>query len=294
MQTSLIFEFILLAAIWGSSFLFMKFGAGEFGPITTAFLRVTIGALFLFPLAYMRGQWQSTKGRLSLVLLVGILNSAIPFALFSYAVLHITTGLTSILNATVPLWGAVIAALWLKDRPDKLRVLGLIIGFVGVALLSWEKATFKQGGSGFAVLACLGASICYGIAASYTKRYLTGIAPLGLAAGSQVGATLGLLIPALIFSPHISGNGSLPSSQAWLSVLALGVVCTGIAYILYFRLIQKAGPPKALAVTFLIPVFGVVYGVLLLNEKLTGWMVICGAVIVLGTALSTGLIKKRV
>jgi drug/metabolite transporter (DMT)-like permease len=285
-------DFVLLAAIWGASFLFMRLGALEFGALPTAALRVGIGALFLLPLLLLRGLGPQLARHWKPVLLVGVLNSGIPFACYAYALLSITTGLSAILNATVPLFGAIVAWLWLKDRPNGSRVLGLVVGFAGVALLAWDKASFKPDASGaapgWAVLACLLATLCYGISASFAKRYLGGLPPLVTATGSQVGATLGLALPALWLWP-----ARMPSMQAWLALLAVGVLCTGVAYILYFRLIEQAGPARALAVTFVVPVFAVIYGVLLLGEAVTPWMVLCGAVIVAGTALSTGLLSLQ-
>jgi drug/metabolite transporter (DMT)-like permease len=190
----------------------------------------------------------------------------------------------------VPLFGALVAWWWLKDRPTGSRVLGLMVGFVGIALLAWDKASFKPDASGvapaWAVIACLVATLSYAIAASGTKRYLTGLPPLLTATGSQVGATLGLALPALWLWPD-----QMPGGQAWLALVALGVLCTGVAYILYFRLIEQTGPARALAVTFAVPVFAILYGALFLGERVTPWMIVCGVVIVFGTALSTGLLK---
>ncbi|MCJ0762278.1 DMT family transporter [Variovorax terrae] len=283
-------DFVLLSAIWGASFLFMRVATVEFGALPTAALRVAIAALFLLPLLLWRGLGPDLLKHWKAVLVVGVLNSGIPFACFSFALLSITTGLSAILNATVPLFGAIVAWLWLKDRPHGSRIVGLAVGFVGVAMLAWDKASFKPDASGiapgWAVLACLVATLCYGISASYAKRYLSGLPPLVTATGSQVGATLGLALPALWFWP-----AQAPSLQAWGALIAVGVLCTGVAYILYFRLIEHAGPARALAVTFVVPVFAVIYGALLLGEAVTGWMLLCGAVIVAGTALSTGLVK---
>ena len=290
MTRSSIIDFLLLAAIWGASFLFMRLGAVEFGALPTAAVRVAIASLFLLPLLWLRGLNPQLRQHWKPVFLIGVLNSGIPFACYSFALLSITTGMSAILNATVPLFGALIAWLWLMDRPTGSRVLGLAIGFAGVALLAWDKASFKPDASGvapaWAVMACLFATLCYGLAASATKRYLSGVPPLATATGSQLGATLGLALPALWFWP-----AQMPSVQAWLSLVAVGVVCTGIAYVLYFRLIEQAGPARALAVTFVVPVFAVFYGVLFLAESVTGWMLLCGLVIVCGTALSTGLLK---
>ena len=283
-------DFVMLGAITGSSFLFMQIGVREFGPLPTAAIRVTIAALFLLPLVGLRGLLPVLKAHWRRTFFIGLLNAGIPFACYSFALLSISTGLAAILNATTPMAGALIAWLWLRDRPTASRVLGLLIGFAGVALLAWDKASFKPGASGvapaWAVLACLLAVLCYGISASYTKRHLAGLPPLVTAAGSQIGATLGLALPAWWLWP-----AQMPGASAWLALLAGGVVCTGVAYILFFRLIENAGPPRALAVTFLVPVFAVLYGRLFLGESVTLWMAGCAAVIVGGTALATGLLK---
>ena len=283
-------DFVLLAAIWGSSFLFTRLDVGEFGPLPTAAVRVAIAAAFLLPLVMLRGLGPTLVRNWRHVFLIGMFNSGIPFACFAFALLSITTGLSAILNATVPMFGALVAWLWLKDKPNHSRLLGLVVGFAGVAMLAWDKATFKPDASGlapgWAVLACLLACVCYALSASYTKRYLTGLPPLVTAAGSQIGATVGLALPALWFWP-----ASMPGTTAWLALLAVGVLCTGVAYILYFRLIENAGPARALAVTFVIPVFAVFYGALFLSEAVTLWMLLCAVVIICGTALSTGLLK---
>jgi drug/metabolite transporter (DMT)-like permease len=283
-------DFVLLAAIWGASFLFMRLGAVEFGAFATAALRVVIASVFLFPLLWMRGLLPQLRRHWKPVMVIGVVNSGIPFACFSFALLSITTGLSAILNATVPLFGALVAWFWLKDRPAGSRILGLSIGFAGVALLAWDKASFKPDASGiapaWAVLACLFATLCYGIAGNAAKRYLSGLPSLVTATGSQIGASVALVLPAIWFWPD-----QAPSLRAWMSLLALGILCTGIAYVLYFRLIEQAGPARALAVTFLVPVFAVLYGALFLGESVTRWMLLCGGVIVCGTALSTGLLK---
>jgi drug/metabolite transporter (DMT)-like permease len=283
-------DFVLLAAIWGSSFMFMRFGALEFGAVPIAALRVAIAALFLTPLLVLRGHVPALRKHWKLTFGVGILNSAIPFVCFSYALQSITTGLSAILNATVPMFGAVIAWAWLKDRPTGSRSLGLLIGFAGVAMLAWDKASFQPDAqgvtTGWAVLAVLLACLCYGISASIAKRYMGGMPSLVSATGSQIGATLALTPLALAQWPT-----HMPGLRAWGAALMLGVVCTGIAYVLYFRLIERAGPARALSVTFAIPLFAVLYGVLLLGEQVALWMLLCAAVIVSGTALSTGLVR---
>lgn len=276
-------EFLLLAALWGASFLFMRFAVLEFEPWAAAGARVAVASLVLLPVLLYSGQWAVFRRHAGPILLVGVFNAGLPFALYAYALLSLTTGLSAILNATAPLFGALVAWGWLKERPGRWPAVGLAIGFVGVALLSWKKASFHPGGTGWAVLACLGATLCYGIAASFTRKYLTGVPPLATATGTQFGATLALAVPALWFSP-----GQWPSLRAWGAVLAAGVLCTALAYILFFRLIERTGPSKTLTVTFLIPLFALFYGALLLGEPITGWMVGGGTVILLGVALATG------
>ena len=283
-------EFVLLAAVWGASFLFMQQAAREFGALPTAFVRVAVAALCLLPLLLARGHWAALRRHWAPIFVCGLINSGIPFALYSFALLHIPTGLSSILNATVPLFGALVAWAWLGHRPGASRVLGLVIGFVGVALLASDKAGLNAGASAhwaaLAMGACLLATFSYAVAASFTHRYLSGIPPLVTATGSQIGAALGLALPALLTWPSVS-----PSAGAWSAVVALGVLCTGVAYVLYFRLIEQLGPARALTVTFTIPVFAIVYGVLLLGEAVTPWMLACGAVVLCGTTLATGLLR---
>jgi drug/metabolite transporter (DMT)-like permease len=288
-DTRWIVDFVLLAAVWGSSFMFMRTAAHEMGPLPAAGLRVLIAALFLLPLLLFKGLGGALRSHWKLTFAVGVLNSAIPFVCFTYALLSISTGLSAIINATVPLFGALIAWLWLKDRPSRSRMLGLAVGLAGVTMLAWDKASFTPDASGhatgWAVLACLLACLCYGASASVAKRYMSGLPSLVSATGSQLGASIALLPLALWWWP-----AQAPGLQAWAAVAVLGVVCTGLAYVLYFRLIQRAGPARALAVTFAIPAFAVLYGVLLLGESVTPWMVVCALVIIAGTTLSTGLL----
>ncbi len=285
-------EFLLLSAIWGSSFLFMRLGAQDFGALPAAGVRVAIAALFLLPILLWKGLGPELATHWKKVFFVGLLNSGIPFACIAFALLSIGTGLASLLNATVPLFGAMVAWVWLKERPHGLRIFGLLIGFVGVAMLAWGKASFTPDDSGastgWAVVASLTACLCYALAASYTQRFLTGLPSLVTATGSQIGAALGLALPTFWLWP-----AKAPATSAWFSLLIVGVLCTGVAYILYFRLIEKVGSARSLTVTFVVPVFAVIYGVTFLDETVSSWMLICGAIIVVGTVLSVGLFRPR-
>jgi drug/metabolite transporter (DMT)-like permease len=267
----------------------MRMGAAEFGPVALSAVRVFGAALFLLPLLRWRGQMHVLCRHWRAIAVVGVLNSALPFLCFSYAALSITAGLASIFNAAAPLFGAVVAWLWLKDRLSPPRIAGLAIGFGGVAWLAWSNvnqgASFKPGGSGWAIVACLAATLLYGIGANYTKRYLCGVAPLAVATGSQAAAALVLTVPALWWWP-----ATPPSTSAWTAAALLALLCTGVAYLLYFRLIAHVGPANAIAVTFLIPVFAVLWGWLFLAEGVSVAMAVGCSVILLGTALATGLV----
>jgi drug/metabolite transporter (DMT)-like permease len=287
-KTSDLSELVALAAIWGASFLFMRLGAGEFGPVALSAVRVAGAALVLLPLLLWRGQWGELRRHWRAIFLVGITNSALPFLFFSYAALGISAGLSSIFNASSPLWGALIGWWWLRDRPTAPRALGLAIGFAGVIGLAWEKASFQPGGSGWAIVACLAAAMLYGLSANFTKKRLQGVAPMAVAAGSQLSAALALAGPALLWWP-----AAMPSARAWLMVALLALLCTGLAYLMYFRLIAHVGAANAIAVTFLIPAFAVLWGWLFLGEPLTAAMAAGCAVILLGTALATGMIAPR-
>lgn len=280
-----LFELLLLAALWGASFLFMRLGAADFGPLALAALRVSIAAAVLLPLLLWRAEWAVLRRHWKPIAAVGIVNSALPFLAFAYAALSINAGLASIFNATSPLWAAVIAWAWLGDRLTPSRVAGLAIGFAGVLWLAWNKASFKPGAEalGFAVLACLGATLLYGFGASMSKRWLTGVPPMAVATGSQLAATV-LLLPLGMMAWPAQPAPAL----AWIAVVMLGVFCTGLAYLLYFRLIAHVGPANAIAVTFLIPLFAVLWGGLFLGERLTPTMLGGGALILLGTSLATG------
>ena len=279
-------DLVLLAALWGGSFLFMRYAAPAFGALPLMWLRVAIATVCLLPLLVWRGEVGALRERIGVVTVMGLFNSAIPFVLIAWATLSITAGLASILNATVPIMTALIGAVWLRDRLGAGRVAGLVIGMTGVVLLAADKADFKPGGSGWALLAMVGATLCYGFAANFTKRYLTGVPPMVNAAGSQVVSAVALTPFALWTWP-----AQTPTPLAWVAAAVLGVGCTAIAYVLFFRLIERVGASRAVTVTFLVPVFGTLWGALFLGEAVTGSMLLGGAVVLVGTGLSTGVIR---
>ena len=284
-------ELVMLAAIWGASFMFMRIATPEFGAIALIEVRVLVASLFLLPIWYLREarkQSDQVKTHLTPLFVVGMLNSAVPFVLFAYSTLHITGGFSSILNATAPIWGAVVAWVWLRKTLSFSGVLGLALGLAGVAILVSRSISFSMTGVSLGILAGLFAAFLYGIAANYTSEKLDSVSPLSIATFSQVAATLMLLVPAIYFFPE-----QPISTLSWLSVIALGVVCTGLAYTLYFRLIANVGSTRAITVTFLIPIFGSFWGAVFIDEQITIEMVIGSAVILFGTALVTGVVSPR-
>jgi len=273
-------DLVVLGALWGAAFLFMRVAAPAFGPVTLIAVRVTIAAALLLPLLVREGglaQARSAAGRLALV---GALNTAIPFTLFAYAALTLPAGLSSVLNATVPLFGALVGVLWLGERPRPLQLVGLGLGFAGVLVLAWPR--LSSASDWRAVAAALTATLLYAISAHLTRQTLTGVRPLVIAGGSMTGAAAMLLPLTLVWHP-----ASPPASGAWGAALMLGVASTAIAYVMYFNLLARAGPTVAMTVTYLIPVFGVSWGAVFLGERLASTALAGGALVLTGVALAT-------
>ncbi|WP_286268918.1 DMT family transporter [Thalassotalea hakodatensis] len=286
MKTHPAIEFILLAAIWGASFLFMKLGVPEFGPITFMAIRTLIGALVLLLVLIIKQQTRTLVHAPWQLFIVGLFNTAIPFVLFGWATLSLTASNISVLNATTPLFGALVAYIWLKNRLTKLQVFGLLLGFAGVYVLMYPQLTIAPADTLLPTLAVLLAAACYGIGASVSKQYLTNVKPLASAAGSQIAGSLILVPISLFYLPQ-----TIPSITAINAALAIGILCTGFAYILLFRLISDIGPTNAISVTYLIPVFGIFWGVMILNETITEFTFYGSALILIGVAFSTGAFK---
>lgn len=274
-------ELLVLAAIWGASFLFMRIGAPELGPIPLIALRVGIATLVLAPVlrsVAARGQF---RAKAKALFILGVTNSAIPFCLLAYSTLYVGAGLDSILNATTPLWVALIALTGFQVVVGRRQILGLLVGFGGVVVLVWETLDAGIAGVPLAIAAALLAAVFYGFGINYSKRYLVGVQPMVVAFGSQFFAALVLMPLALFFWPAHS-----VTSLTWACVAALGVVCTGFAYILFFRLVEHVGAAFAASVTFLIPVFGMLWGAVFLDEKITPVMIVGCGIIIFGTVLA--------
>lgn len=281
-------DLTLLAALWGGSFLFMRYAVPDFGVVPLIWLRVALASVCLLPLLLLKRQFGALRRQAGALTIMSLFNSGLPFLLIAWATLSITAGLASIMNAMTPVFTALIGALWLGDRLDGRRSLGLLLGLAGVALLAADKADFRPGGSGWAIVAMLLATACYGFAANHTRRYLQGVPALVNATGTQLVSALVLLPPALWSWPE-----RMPGLGPWLAALVLGVACSALAYLLFFRLIARVGASRAVTVTFLVPVFGTLWGALFLGEPVTVSMLAGGAVVLLGTGLATGVIGGR-
>jgi drug/metabolite transporter (DMT)-like permease len=273
---------VSLAAIWGASFLFMRIAAPVLGPALTAELRTLIAGVALaawFALTGFDPQYRRW-GRQYVI--VGIVSSAVPFLLWAYAALSVTAGLLSVLNATSPMWGALCSAVLLRERLNARRITGLGIGVAGVVLLTQPASQPDLHYP--AIVAALVAAFCYGLIATYIKRWASDVPSRGMAAGSQLAAGI-LLIPFIALWPPPGASGMENAAGAVASILALGLVCSALAYLLYFRLIADIGATGALTVTYLIPVFGVLWGVLFLGESVSAAMLAGAALVIVGTLL---------
>ena len=282
MSTANLFRLIFLAAIWGGSFLFMRIAAPVLGAAVLIEYRVLFASLFLAVIALVLKKPLNLRQHWKHYLILGLFNSALPFLMFAFAARTLSASLLAVLNATTPLWGTLIGAVWTRHMVSAKVMLGLVLGACGVALLvGFDHVTTKPG-AGIAIAAVLFASFNYGIASNYAKQAKT-VEPFSNAHGSMWASTL-LVLPALPFFP---APGE-PTIGIMGAVLALGVLCSGVAYLIYFRLIQDVGPSSALTVTFLSPVFGILWGMLFLGESV-GWYTVAGAAVVItGTALVTG------
>lgn len=289
MSTTSLLQLLLLAAIWGASFLFMRIAVPALGPGWLIEARVLLAALLLWGVARtLRQPPLALRGQGRHYLVLGLFNTALPFLLFAYAARTLPASLLAILNATGPIWGALIAALWQRTPLSPRAAAGLLLGVAGVVLLLGLEPAALQAGAGWAIAATLAATCCYGIASNYARVAPTQ-GPLANAHGSMWAAVLWVL-PVLPFAPA----AALPTAGVGAAVVTLGLLCTGVAYLLYFRLVADIGAAPALTVGFLVPLFGVLWGRLFLDEAV-GWHTLAGALVVLvGTALVTGFSLRGV
>ncbi|MEJ0230721.1 DMT family transporter (plasmid) [Klebsiella michiganensis] len=272
---------ILLAAIWGASFLFMRIASPEFGAINTAFLRVFFGFLGLAVILFVLKAPYDFEGKFKSSLILGVINSGLPFFMYCLAARWLPAGYSAVLNATTPLMGALIGFAFFSEKLTARKWGGVVLGLVGIMVITTIGESQSTSETLAGVIACLVATGCYGVAGFLTRRWISnkgGLDPKIVAFGSQIGATL-FLLPFFIWSSTTGPSINWLQGNVWASVVAVGLICTAFAYILYFRLIADIGPLRSLTVTFLIPPFAVLWGYLALGETINEGFII-GALIV--------------
>ena len=274
---------VVLGAIWGASYLFLRIAAPVIGVLPLIDLRVVIAAAALFLYALALGRRPALRSRWRSLLLLGALNAAVPFTLIAAATLYLNASMASILNATTPLFTAVVAALWMQEPLGWRRLLGLALGLIGVGVLMGWSPIGLSSHVALGVICSLGGALCYGVGGVFTKTRFQGAAALDLALGQQVAAGL-LLLPLAV----VAWQPQPATPAVWISVLALGLLSTAVGYLIYFDLIARVGPTNTLSVTFLVPLFGTLWGVLFLNEPMRISLFAGLAVILTGVFLVTG------
>ena len=278
----------MLGALWGGSFLFIRVAVPALGPFLLVELRVGLAAAALFLYAMAAGSMPKIRSRWRSFLVLGFLNAAAPFSLISAAEIHLTASLAAILNSTTVMFTAIVAAVWMGDALTARKAIGIVLGIVGVSVLvGWDPLPLN-GAVLLAVAAMLLASLSYALGATYAKRSFSGIPPLGMAIG-QLGGAVALLLPLAV----VSLPERAPSTVVTLSMLGLAFLSTAVAYLIYFRLIENVGPTSTLTVTLLVPVFGLLFGVLLLDEPF-GFGTLAGlGVILTSVVLITGIAPRK-
>jgi drug/metabolite transporter (DMT)-like permease len=270
---------LALATLWGGSYFFIRIAVPAFGPAALVATRVVIGGLLLWAVARAMRQPLAVRRHLPRLVILGLLNAALPYMLISAAELHLTSSFAAILGATVPLFAAAMGARLLGERLNPSRLAGLVLGVVGVGVMvGWGPMALDRAAV-LSVLAMLVASASYASAGIYTKLRLKGVSTYSLAFGQQLGALVWLAAPGVALVPK-----TVPSPAAIGSVVALGALSTGVAYLLFFKLLERVGPTKTATVTYLIPFVGMLMGAIVLGEPLTGGMLV-GLVLVLGSVL---------
>ena len=270
MRTTDSLRLLLLAAIWGASFLFMRIAVPALGAINTAFLRVLCGALGLLEVMTVMRIPRRFDGKLGWAMLLGVINSGLPFLMYCLAAQVLPAGYSAILNATAPLMGVIIGAALFSEKLTFSKVLGMLVGFTGIILISTTGEVVLSHTLVLGIVACLVATTCYGFAGFLAKRWIGargGLDATKVAFGSQIGASL-FLLPFFAFSAPQTPTTQWLNPEVWGCILAVGFICTALAYILYFRLLADIGPLRTLTVTFMIPPFGIFWGWLVLGEQI--------------------------
>lgn len=288
MSVASLFRLLTLAAIWGGSFLFMRIAANPLGPAALIEARVAFAAITLLIVSLFLKKHLQFATNAKHFFILGFFNSALPFLLFAYSAQVLNASSLAILNSTAPIWAAIIGAVWTKKPPNRSVLLGLFLGIIGVCVLvGWDAANIGENAM-LPIIAAITASVSYGVASNYTKN-APRVEAFDNAHGSMWASVI-IVLPLLPFFPFRES----PTQDILMSVMILGVVCTALAYLLYFRLVSDLGPSSALSVTFLIPIFGIFWGHIFLDEEI-GLNTIVGSILVItGTMFVTGFSLRQV
>lgn len=278
-------ELTVLGAVWGGSFLFMRVAAADFGPFALVDVRLALGALILVPF-FWRDRARFTPAVWLRVFGIASINSVLPFVLFAWGAERAPAGIGAITNAMTVMFTALVAFLFYGEHIGSRRWIGLVAGFVGVAILASDHIAGASVGA--AALAGTAAALCYGFGINFVRHYLAGMPPAATAAANLASGAL-LLAPLAIYTWP---QHPIPAAS-WLSAVLLGVLCTGVAFVFYYRLIARIGAPRTATVTYLIPLFGVIWAWLLLGERVTLGMLLAGGLILTGVGLSQQREAKR-
>ena len=285
---------LVLAVIWGGAFLFIGVAVRHVQPLTYVWLRLTIAAsAMLLVLRFKGGKLGLPREVWGSILLLALLNNALPFTLFGWGQTHIASGLASILNATTPIWGVLVAHLFTDDeRINPRKLAGVVLGFGGVAVMIGPALLANVGSDALAQLACVAASLSYALAAVWARRFRRiGVSPMAVTTGQlSAGAVMMLPLAMLVDQPWTQ---PLPPLSAWAAIAALAIFCTALGYVLYFRLIETAGATNALLVTLLVPPFAILFGSLFLDEVLAPQDFAGLALVALGLAAIDGRLVRR-
>ncbi|MEC7581652.1 MAG: DMT family transporter [Pseudomonadota bacterium] len=283
-------ELLLMSAIWGSSFLFLRIAAPEFGPFLLIQMRVLTAVIVMLPICVMFGKLGELAANWRVIFLVSLMNMAVPFCLFAYAALFMGSGLLSIMNATVPFFTALIGFAVFGQRLSSLSLFGMAVGFSGVIVLVFDPDAIDLAEGGLlAVSAALSACFLYGMALNLVSRRLTAVSGLAITTGSLLFASV-LLVP---FSTQ-SLPDKMPDISAWAAVAALGIGCTGLAYLMFYRLIARIGSDQTIMTAYLIPLFSLLWGSLFLSESITVFTVLGCLLVLLGVGMTTGKLSGLV
>jgi drug/metabolite transporter (DMT)-like permease len=281
--TSLL-QLFTLAALWGASFLFIKLAVPHFGPIPLTGARSVVAAVTLLPLLLLSGKWAELREHWPHIMVIGLISTAAPATMLSISTEYTSAGFASILNALTPLFSALIAWLWLKEELTLPVVAGITLGFIGVMVMVFDRETITSNFVLLPIIAGVTGTFLYGLTGNYSRRFAQHVSPIVITAGCQLFSTLFMVPLALLLWPA----ASIPM-QGWIYAVILGVFCTGVAFILFFKLLETVGVVRTVIVTYLVPVFAMLWGTLFLDETITLKMMIGAGLILAGVGLSTRL-----